>query len=172
MFCTNCGSKVEVGERFCPNCGEQIEAGPGSERGAGRSRGPLILGLSLAGALILVLIVVAAISAFGGGHSTPKAAVEKFMTALEKGDAEGIIDLLDPEQIDEEDMMGIQLGLGFITQGYLSLEVRKHVIRVVESDHDTASVEVELIGDNSTIIDTMEIQLIRRDGKWYIDEFL
>ena len=92
------------------------------------------------------------------------------MTALEKGDVERIIDLLDPEKIDEENTMGIQFSLGVITQGYLSLEVRKHVIRVVESDDDTASVEVELIGDNSTTIDTMEIQLIRREGKWYIDE--
>lgn len=55
----------------------------------GRSRKPLIIGLSVGGALLLVIIVVVSIIAFSGGSdkSTASAVVKGYLEALAKGDA-------------------------------------------------------------------------------------
>lgn len=53
------------------------------------NRKPLIIGLSIAGALLLVIIVVVSIVVFsgGGGKSSPGEAVKGYLEALAKGDA-------------------------------------------------------------------------------------
>lgn len=43
MFCQNCGSRLEDGDRFCPTCGAVVEDAPANEESAARAQAPTSL---------------------------------------------------------------------------------------------------------------------------------
>lgn len=77
MICKNCGQNMPDGTHFCTNCGADMSPQPGSMPGAmpmgnqyqpapqKKSKKPLIIGLSIGGAVLVAAIIVVCILVFG-----------------------------------------------------------------------------------------------------------
>lgn len=179
MFCSNCGHKIEAGERFCNGCGAPSGSGMAATKTGNSSRWLKIVGI--VGAVVLVIVVLA-LPRGGPTHSSPEAVVSKFLEAYEKGDAQQIIELTDPQLL-AETMRDYGVGMGEIRQGIqTSLDLAGREVGVVFSfrieqttrmnGRALTQVTIRVKYGDYWDEDTVMISSVQRDGRWYIGEWL
>lgn len=173
MFCSNCGQKIEEGERYCSGCGTGTGAAQAAVKGTGLSPELKKMLIVLAGLLVVLLIVFLVVSPFGGGQSSPKAAIESFMKAFQSGNARQLLNLLDPEITEELKQYGgeeyfISIMNEFISEAQI-LNYRVNSVRQTSDTRAVAEVYVKIRWyDGEIEEDTSDIDLVKRGGKWYI----
>ncbi len=101
-FCGHCGSKQKAGTKFCDNCGQPMDAPqstfkPSTPKQAKLSKSGRI-GIIAAGAAAVVILLAVLIS--GLFSSGPEATAKKYLNAMNKGDAETVVNLCHPDEID------------------------------------------------------------------------
>ncbi len=159
----------------------------------GRSRKGLWIGL--ASALVVVVACVLVFVVFrgdifgGGGASSPEQAVEKLLAAYEDKDVDAVFDLLDPEALqDVLDGQSVEeakadMFSGLYDDGSVaSIRFSGIKMKVDTTGDDSATVTLtagkaiitdesgeEDVSDVSEADEPPTIDLIRRDGSWYID---
>jgi len=179
MFCNNCGGKLEAGEKFCTGCGTPL-GGIMAANKRGSSWGPKLFGI--VGAVVVVIVVLALLIGGGTPHSSPEAVVSKFLEAYEKGDAQQIIELTDPQLL-AETMREHGVGMGEIRQRIqTSLDLAGREMGVVFSFKIEQTTRMDGRALTQVIMrvkygdywdeDTVMISSVQRDGRWYVGEWL
>ena len=105
MFCGKCGADNPNDNQFCYSCGAPLLGAPT------KKKGNKALTITLISLFVLILIDAAILLFIVKNPSktknTPEGVVNKYMTALQKGDAKGMKDCFLPEFYDYQDLSSI-----------------------------------------------------------------
>ena len=119
--------------------------------------------ISLIGIISLALIVGLAVISCGGGGSSPESVVKEFYTAVERGNANKMLELSTPESAG---MINMVAGMMEDEKVKGQLEERGGIV----------TTEVTSISDNNATVtatfangDDDNFDLVKVDGKWKID---
>jgi len=167
MFCSKCGHKVEGMEKFCTQCGAPLES-PIEVRKGGSSRWLKIAGI--AGAVVLVIVIVALLVGGGVGTSSPEQIVRSFYKEAERLNASALLDLF----VEENRWLWSGMQSTFATMD--SLSISNLTITVVSQAEDTAVATAEYdltlrlkdgsVGSQEGVVDHF---LLKKVGqKWLI----
>lgn len=123
-------------------------------------------------AVIAVAVIFGAYKLFSGGgsQSDPASTVESFIEAADDHDIEEMMEYFLPNpDLTERELQRAKINL---EQNIYDFDVKKYKIIHVEENGNQALVEYMIIiesgGEQETNED--EFELVRVDGKWYIDE--
>ncbi|MDR5659488.1 DUF4878 domain-containing protein [Serpentinicella sp. ANB-PHB4] len=177
MFCSQCGNQLKPSASFCTKCGKQIKAKETTKTSIGKINlnKKVVMGIVAAVLLSLVLVVVS------GNRNTPESTVKDLFTAIERGSANQVMNLMAPAELEQtlewfgsrkefENLLSNQLE-------YLSDEMEhafgrgwsKNIkIETVSETEDRATVEVTMKSpDGDTNSDYIYLRKV--DGKWIPD---
>lgn len=159
----------------------------------GRSKKKSRVGLWIALAALVAAIVVACIlvfvvfhdDIFGGGASTPEAAVGNLLDAMEDGDIDAVFATMDQEAlfeyVDEEDLDEFKEAMGAEMLEGGSMKFNDLEMTTTMDGEDAATVAItggtvtmeydgeEYTEDVSDADEPVEFDVIKRDGSWYVD---
>lgn len=129
-----------------------------------RNRKPLIIGLSVGGALLLVIIVVVSIVAFSGGDekSTAGAAVKGYLEALAKGDAAKALSFSNDKPANTE----------FLTNDILKKQIAKWPItdiKILSDDGSYGFGRVHVSAKFGDKVSDEEITVKKSGKEWMIE---
>lgn len=193
MYCGKCGNKLEEHVTYCSNCGTAviqqstpIQAStpipppvsapvpasipdpipaPESVRSGSANKRLIII------AVVAVVVIFGAYKLFSGGgsQSHPGSAVEGFIEAANDQDIDEMMKYFLPNP----DLTGRELQRAKIEleRNVYDFEAKKYKILHVEEHGNQAVVEY-MIGierDGELVTRDGEFELVRIDGKWYID---
>lgn len=158
-------------------------------------------GMGAAIGIIIALVVVAAVAVvlflfvFNNGPKKSKDLVDQFMTGIEEGDTDKIVDLVDSDCVGESDVQTLSDGFALLksmgieyTMDYEITSTEKANKATIESmceglygDEDVAkdvksayicevdyTMEMSYLGETESQDDTMSLICYKKDGKWYV----
>jgi len=167
MFCNNCGHKVEGVEKFCPQCGAPLES-PVEVRKGGSSRWLKIVGI--AGAAVLIIVIVALLIGGIGGTSSPEQTVRAFYREAERLNASALTDLF------VEEYRWLWTGMQSAFAAIDSLSISNLTITVASQTEDTAVATAEYdlalklkdgsVGSQEGVVDHFSLKRVGQ--KWLI----
>ncbi len=156
-----------------------------------RSKAPLIIGifgglLVIGGIVVLILFLTVWKGGSSGGTGTPQALAEKYMSAMEKGDATAYMDCFEPDyftsqggQIMED--MGIDIKK-MLEMSFEYIEVKFDGVKLdVESETGSkavvvttaGTVDLSFMGMGDTLDlakEPLEFNMVKNNGRWYLAE--
>lgn len=193
MYCANCGEKLIDQAVTCPSCGNEIRqeesknADRSMQSGAVESSFPVVpptapqpgrLLSDQSKRMILVVMAAAAliflIFKFTGGagsQSSPEKTVKSFMNAVKKENAKAMVSYISTSSMNEGDRdILVEMFEEQFEEGELNLQ--DYTIQDVEIDEDTATVEYKVfyMEDGEKETEEESFELIKEEGKWFIDE--
>ncbi|CAM4492101.1 NTF2-like N-terminal transpeptidase domain-containing protein [Paenibacillus tarimensis] len=171
MFCTSCGTKLEENAQHCSSCGAVVTPSAPVPPSHPQAATPIYKKPAFMAAAVLILIVgFLLLRESSGSMSSPEATVEAFVHAVDNKDIKTLASLYSPENQPDTDELeeAEEFFLGMLG----NIKVNDFEILDVTVDEDTAHVEyrVEVSLDGETNTDTDDFDLIKIDGKWYIDD--
>ena len=121
----------------------------------------------------IIVIVVAVLAISCGSNSSPKSIVKKYVTAIQKGDAESAADCFYYEGTDDEIAEQRETMVSLIEKSIKSLNkdggIKSYQIKDVEQNGDKAIVYGKAVYGNGKVGEDEEIATVKVNGKWYID---
>jgi hypothetical protein len=155
-----------------------------------RSKVPLLVGV-IGGILVVAGIVVLVLwltmwKDGGGGSGDPIALAEKYISALEKGDADAFIDCFDPDFFTGEEMAFLEeMGMDFKQLMRMSMEMMEVEFKdyALELEFERGN-EARVVTTSGTVIfsvmgfeeeydladDPMVFEMVKKNGRWYLTE--
>jgi hypothetical protein len=130
--------------------------------------------LSILVILLLVLVLAVGTTACGGNDggtgSGPESTVHNYLRAVEKGDAARMYDYC-AERPSDEEIQGAQMMIDMLE---LDVKISNIKTEIITQSADRASVQAEYDSEITSFGETERehsseiIDLIKKDGKWYI----
>lgn len=175
MYCTNCGKKLESGEKFCSGCGRPVEEAEVRKKTFPPKALKSIVIIGVVLVAIIVLIAVLSGIRNTGAYSSPEAVAEAFYKALDREDAALMANLIDPYYLEENfiEKQELKKSLSQIVE-VIKLFTERFDYEVGEATVYNGNAEVEVTvsieyseGEISTYAD--HVKTVKRDNKWYIE---
>jgi hypothetical protein len=155
-----------------------------------RGKAPLIAGivggLLILGGIVVLVLFLAVWRGGGGGTGEPAALAEKYMNAMEKGDAQAYMDCFEPEFFSMEDnpiMEGMDIDIKKLLEMSFQLMDMKFIgveLKVESQKGDSATVvttagtmRVSAMGMEEEVDlaeDPLKFDMVKDDGRWYLTE--
>ena len=174
MYCTDCGKKVELGERFCSGCGKPVEESEVRKKTFSPKALKSIVILGVVLVAIIVLVAIHSVIRTRGAYSSPEAVAEAFYKALDREDAAFMANLIDPYYLEENSIEKKELkrGLSKIIE-VTKLFAKRFDYEIGEPTVYNGEAEIEVTvsieyGDGEIYTDTDNVETVKRDNKWYI----
>lgn len=140
MHCTNCGHEIEGMEKFCPQCGAPLEIAVGGKKGGSS---PWLKIVGIAGAAVLIIVIVALLVGGIGGTSSPEQTVRTLYKEFERLNASGVVDLFFLEEEYEQYREMMTENLQTMWSMIDSVSISNLTITVTSQTHDAAEVTAE-----------------------------
>lgn len=181
MYCGKCGSKLEEQAAYCSNCGATVIQQSTSIKAFASIPAPVPIPVPnrsgsnnkklIMIAVIAIVVIFGAYKLFSGGgsQSDPGSAVEGFIEAANDHDIDEMMKYFLPNpDLTERELQRAKIEL---ERNVYDFEAKKYKILHVEEHGNQAVVEYMIGIERDGELDTRddEFELVRIDGKWYID---